>query len=64
MEHLSTKEAAVILGYSTRTLYRWRQQGIGPKWTTYNGRVWYREDWLENWLDSVWAKSPPTYDKA
>ena len=35
------KEAAEILCVSRFTLQKWRQKGIGPKFTKYNGRILY-----------------------
>ncbi len=56
-EKLSTKQVAQLLGYSERTLERWRRQGIGPRWCEFNGRIWYRRDWIEEWEESIWARS-------
>ena len=50
-------EAAVVLGYSEKTLQKWRNQGTGPRWTSCNGRIWYRRDWIEEGLESIWAKA-------
>jgi hypothetical protein len=54
---LSTKEAAVILGYSYHTLKKWRQGkkswelGLrGPKFKSVHGRVFYTMDALDDWL--------------
>jgi hypothetical protein len=56
-KRLTTKEAAVILGYSHMTLKKWRQGrkewelGLrGPKFKSVHGRVFYTEDALEDWL--------------
>lgn len=56
-DRLTAKEAAVVLGYSEKTLQKWRNQGTGPRWTSCNGRIWYRQDWIEEWLESIWAKA-------
>lgn len=56
-ERLTAKEAAVVLGYSEKTLQKWRNQGTAPRWTSCNGRIWYRRDWIEEWLESIWAKA-------
>ena len=54
---LSTKEAAVILGYSPYTLRNWRQGfkrwriGLsGPKFDSIHGRIFYTEDALDDWM--------------
>ena len=56
-KRLTTKEAAVILGYSHMTLKKWRrgrkewELGLrGPKFKSVHGRVFYTEDALEDWL--------------
>lgn len=57
---LTTKEAADLLGYSAATLKRWRhgaktwQPGLGPRFYTINGRVFYRRDWIEDWERLHW----------
>lgn len=54
-DRLTPKEAAEILGYSVDTLKRWRQgekqwrPGLGPKFYTIHGRIFYRRAWLEDW---------------
>ena len=53
---LTPKEAAEIIGYCEKTLYRWRQKGIGPEWVREeNGRIAYRKDLIDEWDDSVWS---------
>lgn len=54
---LSTKEAAVILGYSYHTLKKWRrgkkawELGLrGPKFKSVHGRIFYTVDALEDWV--------------
>jgi hypothetical protein len=54
---LSTKEAAVILGYSYHTWKKWRhgkkswELGLrGPKFKSVHGRVFYTMDALDDWL--------------
>ena len=56
-KRLTTKEAAVILGYSHMTLKKWRrgrkewELGLrGPKFKSVHGRVFSTEDALEDWL--------------
>lgn len=63
-ERMTPKEAAAYLGFSTSTLEKWRrgkkvwdEADRGPRYTSLNGRIWYRRDWLEDWENSVWAKA-------
>lgn len=42
--------AACILGVSTRTLARMRQEGVGPKWGLIGRRIVYPEDCLERFM--------------
>jgi hypothetical protein len=62
MAPISPKEASAYTGYSERTLASWRRgrkewapDSKGPRYATMNGRIWYRLDWLDDWLESVWA---------
>lgn len=61
-DRMTPKEAAAYLGFSTSTLEKWRrgrkvwdESNRGPRYTSLNGRIWYRRDWLDDWQDSVWA---------
>ena len=60
MREMTTKEAAMYLGYSHETLKKWRmgqkvwQPGLGPKFVSVNGRIKYREDWLDDWKEYWW----------
>ncbi len=61
-DRLGPKEAAAYLGYSVHSLAKWRggkkfwQEGDkGPRFVTCNRRIWYRRDWLDEWLESIWA---------
>ena len=56
-ERLTPKEAAAAIGYSEKTLQRWRSLNFGPRWTICNRRIWYRRDWIAEWENSVWAKA-------
>lgn len=60
---MSPKEAAAYIGYSERSLAGWRagrkawEPGTkGPRFSTLNMRIWYRRDWLDEWLESVWQR--------
>lgn len=57
--NLSTTEAAVLLGISIRTLYRWRNVGFGPRAVLYGPRNYkYSRIDIEHWLDNYyqWMK--------
>lgn len=47
---LTIEQAAEWTGLTVKTLYRYRQQNIGPESFTYAGRVVYEESALERWL--------------
>jgi predicted DNA-binding transcriptional regulator AlpA len=48
---LSQKEAAKILRKSLSTLYRWREQGIGPVWSKdATNHVYYLDIDLQEWI--------------
>jgi predicted DNA-binding transcriptional regulator AlpA len=49
--YLRTKEAAVILGLSTRTLEKHRTHGTGPKYSKVGGRVLYAVNDLTAWAE-------------
>ena len=50
---LSQKEAAKMLGFSTRTLERWRWEGGGPPFVAISARcIRYRQADLEKWIES------------
>lgn len=60
---MTTKEAADYLGYSESALRSWRNgQKVwesgneGPKFTSINGRIWYRRKWLDEWISLAWGK--------
>lgn len=61
-DRMTPKEAAAYLGFSTSTLEKWRrgkkvwdEMNRGPRYTSLNGRIWYRKDWLDEWQDSVFG---------
>jgi hypothetical protein len=56
-KRLTTKEAAVILGYSHHTLKKWRrgrkewELGLkGPKFWSVHGLIFYTQSSLDDWL--------------
>ena len=50
-ENFTTKEAAIYLRQSERTLIRWRNARIGPAWVKTGGKILYRRADLETWLE-------------
>lgn len=49
-EYLTTEELAKDLGICTRTLYRWRDERIGPPITIIgNKRIFYRIEAVRKW---------------
>lgn len=65
MKQMSTKEAATYLGVSVSFLVKkrggrknWSPGNKGPRYTSPNGyNIWYRQDWLDEWKESIWANS-------
>lgn len=49
--YLRTPEAASFLGLSGRTLEKRRTYGTGPRYSKLGGRVVYRVDDLQAWVD-------------
>ena len=47
--YLNTREAAIHLGLSTRTLDRYRVSGDGPVFLRFGGRVRYLREDLDAW---------------
>ena len=47
MTLLTQREAASVLRLSTRTLERWRVQGIGPRFIRLNHSIRYRQQDLD-----------------
>ena len=45
-------EAALHLGCKPRTLEVWRSQGIGPRYLRVAGRVQYRREDLDDYLEA------------
>ena len=50
--YLRTPEAARFVGLSIRTLEKHRIYGTGPRYSKLGGRVVYRVDELQTWVDS------------
>lgn len=59
--YLRTPEAARFLGLSGRTLEKHRTYGTGPRYSKIGGRVVYRLDDLQSWVDRG-AKSSTSDD--
>ena len=49
--YLRTPEAATFVGLSTRTLEKHRIYGTGPRYSKLGGRVVYRLEDLQAWVD-------------
>lgn len=47
------REAARLLGVSTRTLFNWRVDGRGPRFVRIGARILYGTDELRRWLDNA-----------
>lgn len=43
-------EAATYLGYSPKTLEKWRKNGEGPAFVRIGSRVRYRKEALDAWI--------------
>ena len=51
-EWLTVEEVCAELKISSRTFYRWRAQGTGPRSKRMDkGGVRVRRSWLDEWLD-------------
>ena len=50
--YLRTPEAARVVGLSLRTLEKHRTYGTGPRYSKLGGRVVYRLEDLQAWVDS------------
>lgn len=47
---LTEKDVAQLLGYSPRTLQKWRAAGVGPRFVKANRSVRYRREDLLLWI--------------
>jgi predicted DNA-binding transcriptional regulator AlpA len=50
-EILTAKEVATMLKCSPTTLYRWRKQGIGPKYFNLRGDVRYKMSEIDAYIN-------------
>ncbi len=51
--HLRTPDASRFVGLSIRTLEKHRIYGTGPQYSKLGGRVVYRVEDLQSWVDSA-----------
>jgi len=47
---ISERRVGAMLGFSKRTLQRWRQENKGPPWVKIGRRIFYDEDKLKAWI--------------
>jgi predicted DNA-binding transcriptional regulator AlpA len=47
---ISERRVGATLGFSKRTLQRWRQENKGPLWVKIGRRIYYDEDKLKAWI--------------
>ena len=61
---LTEKEAGKILGFSIRTLQKWRIEGQGPHFIRVSARaIRYRREDLDRWIEScVRTSTSDIYD--
>ena len=57
--YLRTPEAARFVGLSIRTLEKHRIYGTGPRYSKLGGRVVYRVEDLQAWVESAPRRRPP-----
>jgi len=62
--YLRTPEAARFVGLSIRTLEKHRIYGTGPRYAKLGGRVVYRLEDLQTWVDSAVKASTSDPGKA
>ncbi len=51
--YLSVREAAALLGVSTRTWWRWAANGTAPPAVRVGGVTLWRRSQLERWMDQL-----------
>lgn len=51
--YVTVEELAQLTTISTRTLYRWAEEGKIPGKTKLGGRLVFRESEIERWLDEA-----------
>lgn len=55
---LSIAELAELCGVAEKTVYMWRYRGYGPPAISLNGRVRYRAEDVQTWLDAQRERQP------
>ena len=51
---LTEAQAAILIGYSQRTLQNWRQRGDGPKYVKVSARsIRYQRRDVLNWIEAL-----------
>ena len=58
-EWLTTNEAAEYLRLHFTTLYKWRREGVGPKYYGTDKRIRYRKQDLDDWMMSDGKDNQP-----
>lgn len=48
---MAAREGARYLGVTEKSLANWRSDGRGPRFLKRMGRIWYRQEWLDEWLE-------------
>ena len=51
-DKMTKAEAAEYLGLKPSTLSKWITDGKGPKYLKAGSRVYYRKEWLDEYLDA------------
>ena len=51
-EYLTVEELSILLGRSTRTLFRWHARRSGPPRTKVGSLILYRRVAVDNWLQA------------
>lgn len=48
--HIKVDEAAKLMNVSTKTLWRWHLDGVGPKRTIFKQRIFYNSSDVRNFI--------------